>query len=563
MKDDAELTFDHPAGTPEMTLLEVGEWLRGIGTWQWTIGSNVIVCTRGWLSIHGCRQVPSSLAELVGLVHADDSPAFTQALHAALLRSTPQALDYRIVRQDDGKTRLLGARLQIFEQADGSQRRLVGVVQDLGADAAHGRAQALGELDDARRSERELRELTESLEARVEERTRQLAEAMHKAEAASKAKSAFLANMSHEIRTPMTAILGLGELMKREGLPPRQAERLQKMNDAAQHLLGVLNAVLDLSKIEAGKLILEETTIDICAIVDSVVEMTSEAAQRKGLRLDSNCQGIPGPLLGDPTRLRQAVLNYVSNAIKFTERGGVALEVDVLEDRQESVLLRFAVRDSGIGVPTGTLQRIFEHFEQGDNSLTRQHGGSGLGLAIVKQIAQLMGGEVGAQTEPGKGSTFWFSVRLKKVMQKRSAAPPAATPSDETGERRRQASRILVVDDERANREVIAAMLTTVGLAMDCAVNGKEAVELALTTRYGLILMDLHLPQVDGLTAARLIRRKSANRHTPILALTGNVVSGVQEACLSAGMNGFIGKPFAMDVLLEEVTRWLRTPPGA
>jgi len=269
-------------------------------------------------------------------------------------------------------------------------------------------------------------------------------------------------------------------------------------------------------------------------------------------------------LLGDPTRLRQALLNYVSNAIKFTEQGWVALEVDVLEDRQESVqesvLLRFAVRDSGIGVPTGTLQRIFEHFEQGDNSLTRQHGGSGLGLAIVKQIAQLMGGEVGAQTEPGKGSTFWFTVRLKKVMQKRSAAPPVASPSEETGERRRRASRILVVDDERANREVIAAMLTTVGLSMDCAVNGQEAVELALATRYGLILMDLHLPQVDGLTAVRLIRRQSANQHTPILALTGNVVSGVQEACLAAGMNGFIGKPFAMDVLLEEVTRWLRAP---
>jgi len=561
MNDGEKPACDDPASTPEMTLLEVGEWLRGIGTWQWTIGSNLLACTRGWLRLHGCRQVPGSLAELAGLVHPDDSPAFAQALHSALLRGTPQVLDYRIVRQNDGKTCLLATRLQTFEQADGSQRRLVGVVQDLGVDATRGRALALGELDDTRRSEKELRELTESLEARVEERTRQLADAMHKAEAANKAKSAFLANMSHEIRTPMTAILGLGELMKREGLPPRQAERLQKMNDAAQHLLGVLNAVLDLSKIEAGKLILEETTIDVDAIVASVVEMTSEDAGRKGLRLDSShCQEIPGPLLGDPTRLRQALLNYVSNAIKFTEQGWVALEVDVLEDRQESVLLRFAVRDSGIGVPTGTLQRIFEHFEQGDNSLTRQHGGSGLGLAIVKQIAQLMGGEVGAQTEPGKGSTFWFTVRLKKVMQKRSAAPPVASPSEETGERRRRASRILVVDDERANREVIAAMLTTVGLSMDCAVNGQEAVELALATRYGLILMDLHLPQVDGLTAARLIRRQSANQHTPILALTGNVVSGVQEACLAAGMNGFIGKPFAMDVLLEEVTRWLRAP---
>jgi len=355
----------------------------------------------------------------------------------------------------------------------------------------------------------------------------------------------------------------LGELMKRDGLPPRQAERLQKMNDAAQHLLGVINAVLDLSMIEAGKLILEETTIDVPAIVDSVIEMTSQHAQKKGLRLASDCQRTDCPLLGDPTRIRQALLNYVSNAIKFTERGSVTLRVDVAEDRRNRVVLRFAVSDTGIGISPGASERIFGHFEQADDSLTRKHGGSGLGLAIVKQIAQLMGGDVGVQTTPGQGSTFWFTVCLKKVTDKRSAASPAANSSDEASERRRQDSRILVVDDERANREVIAAMLTTIGLPLDCAENGQEAIDLAARTRYGLILMDLHLPQVDGLTAVRLIRRQSMNQLTPILALTGNVVSDVQEACRAAGMSGFIAKPFAMEVLLEEITRWLRSPHGA
>jgi signal transduction histidine kinase len=424
MKDRTEQTVDQAADTlSRTTLLEAGEELRRIGTWQWTLGSNAIACTSGWLSIHGCRQAPDSLAELASFVHPDDSPAFHKALHTALLSSDTLAVAYRIVRRDDGETRLLSARLQAFRDADGSSGRVLGVVEDLASNAATGTEAASGERTDARRSEPALRESAENLEPQFEERTRQLAEAMHKAEAASKAKSAFLANMSHEIRTPMTAILGLGELMSHEALPPRQAERLQKMNEAAQHLLAVINAVLDLSRIEAGKLVLEEAIVDVRAIVDSVIEMSSQDAQRKGLHLASNCTHIPSCLLGDPTRLRQALINYVSNAVKFTEQGSVSLEVDVLDDRQDSVVLRFAVKDSGIGVPPDALERIFEPFEQADNSLTRKHGGSGLGLAIVKQIARLMGGDVGARSLPGQGSTFWITVRLRKVTPKRSAAP--------------------------------------------------------------------------------------------------------------------------------------------
>jgi CheY-like chemotaxis protein len=408
--------------------------------------------------------------------------------------------------------------------------------------------------------------MNETLEARVDERTRQLAIATQIAESANRAKSTFLANMSHEIRTPMTAILGLAELLNLDGVTTRQAERLEKMNHAAKHLLSIIDDVLDLSKIEAGKLTLEETVVDMASIVASVLEITTDRARQKRITLSANCESIPGQLLGDPIRIRQALLNYVSNAIRFTETGSITVRVRCQETSVDHLLLRFEVQDTGIGIAANTVGRLFQSFEQADNSMTREYGGTGLGLAIVKQIARLMDGRAGVDSCEGTGSTFWFTARLRRRIETCAAvAGNSATVPDvavaAVEERLRQENRILLVDDERINREVILAILETVGLKADCAANGQEAVELAGSLPYDLVLMDLQMPRMDGLEATRRIRGLPINAQVPILALTGNVSTDVKHRCLAAGMNDFIAKPFSIDLLLAVLGRWLLPPP--
>ena len=417
------------------------------------------------------------------------------------------------------------------------------------------------EVTAVRRAEEALRQSQQSLEARVEERTRQLAIATQTAEAANRAKSAFLANMSHEIRTPMTAIVGMIELMKFDGATARQMARLKKMNDAAQHLLNILDDVLDLSRIEAGRLTLEEATVDVEGLVASVIDMTADRAANKHLQLTADCEPLPGRLIGDPTRIRQALLNYIGNAIKFTERGSISVRARCREEDSHSILVCFEVRDTGIGVPADAIERLFSKFEQADNSMTREYGGTGLGLAIVKQIADLMGGSAGVESSEGAGSTFWFTARLKKAIARKAISTVApGTTAGEAQERRHENRRILIVDDEVTNREVILAIVEAVGLLADCAASGHEAVELAGKTPYDLILMDLHMARMDGMEATRRIRRLPTGTRTPILALTGNVVSEIRQHCLNAGMNDFVAKPFSMDALLEVITYWLRSP---
>ena len=436
------------------------------------------------------------------------------------------------------------------------------------------------DITERKRTGEELDRHRHHLEDLVRERTLAFEAARDAAEAASRAKSAFLANMSHEIRTPMNAIIGLTHLLQREITEPRQREHLRKVSSSARHLLGIINDVLDISKIEADKVVLESRDFRIAGVFDDVVAMLAEQASAKSLALRVEIDpAVPSVLHGDALRLGQILLNFAGNAVKFTASGSVTLRALIVptdasgEERgagSGGVLLRCEVVDTGIGIDEAAQARLFQAFEQADTSTTRRFGGTGLGLAINKRLAVMMGGEVGFSSSPGSGSTFWFTARLGtaagEVIEEGAAAeetPLSVDALERELATNHRGARVLLAEDNPVNREVALSLMADLGLHIDCAEDGAQAVAMAAAQPYDLILMDMQMPVLDGIDAARAIREAPGGTAVAIIALTANAFDEDRRRCLEAGMNGHVAKPVEPATLFAALRRWLPASASA
>ncbi|NNJ97356.1 MAG: response regulator [Gammaproteobacteria bacterium] len=397
------------------------------------------------------------------------------------------------------------------------------------------------------------KELTDEIE-HVKRMENELKLAKEKAEEMSRAKGEFLANMSHEIRTPMNGVIGTLQLLSDTRLEPTQKDYVETACKSANSLLAILNDILDLSKIEAGKLNIELIPLDVREIVDEIVTPHSMTAEEKAIRIYADIDpGLPAVLMGDPTRIRQVLANLVSNALKFTEKGHVLVRVKVVARDNDTVDVRMEVEDTGIGIEAHVKNELFNEFTQADGSTTRKYGGTGLGLAIVKQLVEMMHGEFGVDSTPGLGSTFWFQIPLDISAEQ---TLPAST-DDVQSLPAKLDGHVLLVEDNPINQMIAQKMLEKIGLESTVASDGQQALDRLAQGAFDAVLMDCQMPVMDGFEATRRIKEQDVSLKLPIIAMTANVMEGDRDKCIEAGMNDYIGKPVIEAELKKVLLRWL------